>query len=86
MVLNLIRREVILDEENVSQTDRAEEEVTAEGGDSAPNEEEHVIVWIVYHSHEIERWHFKVKWYGIVSANNTYDPIEGLLRISVMRY
>lgn len=45
--------------------------MTAEGGDSALNEEDYVIDRIVDYSNENENWKFNVRWYGFVNTHDT---------------
>lgn len=64
---------------------REMEEVKAKGGDSAPNEKEYGVNWIVGHSNEARRWHFKLRWNWFASTDDIWKRVDGLLRTSITR-
>lgn len=66
----LIRKEVLHDEEDRELHDAAEEEVTAKIIDTTRKKEALISDQLVDHSNERGRWEFKVRWYGLASKDD----------------
>lgn len=60
--------------------------MTAKSIGSAQSRDAYVIDCLVDHSNENGRWKFKVKLYRFASTSDTWEPIEGLPRSSIVPY
>lgn len=81
----LVRKEVLQDEEDGNQLECTEDGTPAKRGDTT-GIENCIIDRKVDHSNEDEKWRFRVRWYKFACTDDTWEAIDGLPLSSVRRY
>lgn len=76
---DLLRREVLRNEDEEDQTKSAAKDAGT-NENNVPDGKEYIIYKIEDHSNEEGSWMFRVRWYGFLSSDDTWEPFEGLPR------